>query len=172
MLNTVARAVGVPLDWHSHVRVYRYRGKDGISGTIHALRSVDNRRILRLFVPSVETYQHGGVARGLDHSTLITSLPSTASCCPRADLSASADEDVIGGASMRAGRPALFDASMQWRCESLSLLGVPGGGEILSDVLGRNAIVELARHAVSLAVACMVPSGIDARGMSLALLRR
>jgi hypothetical protein len=133
---------------------------------VHAVTSVNGRRRLRLFIPSAALYAGGSAARGLDHATLVTSLPALPGT----------EEEVVAGVSMHGGLPALFDPLTQWRCTDAGAAG-DGAGEVLSEgSLGRNAVVALARHALGLAARHVLAGGTagaeSQRRAVLAMLRR
>ena len=153
-----SRVIGVPLDWGSSVSRRSYVGRGGAAGVVHCLTSTDGNRNLYFFVPSRQRHERsvgaGGSACGLDHVALVTK--------------AGGAEDILGGVGLFDGLPVAFDASTQWA--AVGSRWAIADGEFRSEVLGRNAIVEVARHATALAAQRILPG--DFRRAILAMLRR
>ena len=96
----------------------------------------------------------GELPAGLDHAALVTSTE--------------ADEGVIGGVALSSGLPSVFDAAVQWAAVDDD--AASGCGEFCVEDLGRNAIVEVSRHAIALAAQRVLPG--DFRRSVLSMLRR
>ena len=118
------------------------------------LVSVDGRRRLYFFTPAGENGDAQSRRWGVDHVAVVTSTDP--------------DEAIIGGAGIFGGLPAVFNSSVQWVANDTG--ADFGDGEFHTYILGRNAIVEVSRHALALAAQRLLPG--DFRRSVLSMMRR